>query len=304
MRFAVWLDAALPWPELLAAACHADATGWDGVYLADHLLDVGFGVGPPGECWTSLGGLAARTSRVRLGPLVTCVSYRHPALIANMAATVDRISSGRFVLGVGSGWSDLEHNAFGFAVAHGKDRSARLGEACAVIRSLLRGDRVSSEGAFYSLTDICISPRPTQTALPILVGGAGALARSVAARYADEWNMWGLPEHCRSAVRRVEDRCLEIGRPPSELTFSAQALFSRPNEPLLPAWTASGAPRAVLEHVDEIADVIQAYHDAGVNEVVVPTFEIDGRQRLIDFLDWFQAGVWRSGLHSVTPALP
>jgi alkanesulfonate monooxygenase SsuD/methylene tetrahydromethanopterin reductase-like flavin-dependent oxidoreductase (luciferase family) len=137
MRFSVWPNAAGSWEDLLDIARHAEATGWDGIWIADHFMpNTADAVGPTNECWTTVAALAASVPRVRLGTLVTGNTYRHPAVLAKMAANVDMISGGRLVLGLGSGWQENEHSAYGIPFHTIGGRLNRLDEACQVIRSL------------------------------------------------------------------------------------------------------------------------------------------------------------------------
>ena len=136
MRFVIWIGTEHPWQEVAETARVADATGWDGIYLADHFMpnEQPTPLGPRLEAWTALGALAALTTNARLGVLVSGNTYRHPAILANMAATTDRISGGRLVLGLGAGWQENEHEAYGIDLYEVPERLARLEEACQVVR--------------------------------------------------------------------------------------------------------------------------------------------------------------------------
>jgi alkanesulfonate monooxygenase SsuD/methylene tetrahydromethanopterin reductase-like flavin-dependent oxidoreductase (luciferase family) len=207
---------------LRVLARHTDAAGWHAIYLPDHFMPhdpTGDPLnGPVAECWTTLSALATQTSRVHLGSLVSGNTYRHPALGAKMAATLDQISSGRVVLGVGAGWQPNEHIAYGIPLPDAVKRIAALEEACAVLRTLLDEDRSTISGATYRLLDAPCDPKPVQARLPLLVGGGGEqLTMRVAARYADVWHTWADP---LSFVRKhaVLDRhCLGVGRDPADI---------------------------------------------------------------------------------------
>ena len=198
MRFSVWTSTNQPWSEVLATARHAEASGWDGVWVADHFM--GNVPGPtPAEVPTLEAGsvvaaLGAAVPRVRIGTLVYGNTYRHPAVLANMAATADHVSGGRFVLGIGAGWQVNEHEQYGIELPPVRARVDRFAEAIQVIRSLLREPTTTLAGEHYRLTDALCEPKPVQTPLPILVGAKGDRMISIAARYADEWNAWGLPD--------------------------------------------------------------------------------------------------------------
>lgn len=192
--------------------------GFDGLWLVDHFWANGMPDADFLEGWTTLGALAAATTRLRLGLMVTCVSYRNPALLAKMAATVDQISGGRIELGLGAGWMDSEYKAYGYEFPSTGTRLAQLEEALEIITRMMRESRSSFEGRHYRVEDAPNLPKPVQSPLPITIGGAGEkkLLR-LAARYAQRWNcpmnsahdverLHGiLAAHCRDADRNVDD---------------------------------------------------------------------------------------------------
>jgi len=174
MRFSVWPGSHRPWDEVLSTALTAEREGWDGLWFADHFMpNTPSGDGPTLEVWAVLAALAHATDRLRLGPLVTSVTYRHPAVVANAAAAVDVISGGRLVLGLGAGWQANEHAAYGLELGDVPTRSDRLEEAAGIIRSLLRDDRTTVDGRFFTITDAPNEPKPVQPRLPLLVAGKG-----------------------------------------------------------------------------------------------------------------------------------
>ena len=150
MRFSIWPAAAQPWEDIREISAHCEETGWDGVYIADHFMPNHSGPEPRDgdmlECWSLLAALAVAVPRVRLAPLVTSVTYRHPAVLANIAATTDRISGGRLALGIGAGWQENEHAAYGVALGTIKERLDRFEEACQIITGLLNEDRTCPRG--------------------------------------------------------------------------------------------------------------------------------------------------------------
>lgn len=198
LRFgaAFWINRT-GWPALRDAALAAEAGGWDSLWLDDHLLcDEGDDLDPKLEGWTTLAALAPLTSRVRLGHLVTAVTFRNLGVIAKMATTLDHVSGGRFVLGLGAGWHPREHAAFGIDFGSGVgERLDRLDEAAGLLRRLLDGEVVTHHGRFYDLDRAACAPRPLQARLPILIGGTGRTKtlRTVA-RVADAWNAYATPE--------------------------------------------------------------------------------------------------------------
>lgn len=185
MKLSLCVDPGRSWPEALALAQQADSAGWHAVYVCDHFMPhnpAGDPAdGPMLECWTVLTALAALTARVRLGTLVLGNACRHPAVVANMAATLDQVSPGRLVLGLGAGWQANEYAAYGIALPALRDRVAILGEACAVIRSLLDSRRSTMNGEYYRLTDAPCDPKPVSR-IGLLVGGGGLGVMRVAAR--------------------------------------------------------------------------------------------------------------------------
>ncbi|MBF8290297.1 MAG: class flavin-dependent oxidoreductase [Chloroflexi bacterium] len=217
MRFgaAFWIQRS-DWPSLRDAALAAEAAGFDSVWLDDHLLsDEGDWTSPKLEGWTALAALAPLTRRVTLGHLVAANTFRNPGLVAKQATTIDHLSGGRFVLGIGGGWFEREHDAFGLDFGSGfGERLDRLDEAVGLIRRLLDGETVTHDGRFYHLRDAVCAPRPVQDRLPILVGGSGRTKtlRTVA-RYADLWNAYGEPGRIAEVSGWLQERCEEAGRP-------------------------------------------------------------------------------------------
>jgi F420-dependent oxidoreductase-like protein len=203
------------WPEVRDACVMAERMGWDSVWIDDHLLvDEGDWTDAKFEGWTMLSALAVLTDRVRLGLLVAANTFREPGLTAKLAATVDHLSNGRLVLGLGGGWFEREHDAFGIDFGAGfGERLDRLDEAVALIRRLLDGETVTHDGRYYTMHEAVCRPRPVQARLPILIGGSGPTKTlRTTARYADLWNGYGSPERLAAATEALRTRCLEEGR--------------------------------------------------------------------------------------------
>lgn len=278
MRFSFWPDAAQPWADILATARHAEATGWDGIYVADHFLpSMGDPGGPVHECWGLLAGLAASVPRLRLGSLVCGNTYRHPAVLANQAATVDRVSGGRLVLGLGAGWQQNEHDAYGIPLPAPRERLDMLEEACEVVTGLLREQRTTFRGTHYSLTDAPCEPKPTQARLPLLIGGGGEKRTlRIAARFADAWNVWGTPETLAHKGAVLDGHCEAVGRDPGEIERSTQALlFMSDDESFLQRIRDAELPRPTLVGTPgEVAETLSHYAAAGVDELIVPDFTL------------------------------
>jgi alkanesulfonate monooxygenase SsuD/methylene tetrahydromethanopterin reductase-like flavin-dependent oxidoreductase (luciferase family) len=216
MRFgaAFWMQQT-DWPSLRDACLAAEQAGFDSLWLDDHLLsDEGDWHPPKFEGWTSLAALAALTTRPTLGLLVAANTLRNPGLAAKMAATIDNVSGGRFILGMGGGWFEREHEAFGFVFGAGfGERLDRLEEAIALIERLLAGEKVTHDGPFYRLVDAICRPLPIQARVPILIGGSGRKKTlRTTALHADLWNGFGEPERIAETSEVLRERCAEVGR--------------------------------------------------------------------------------------------
>ncbi len=291
MRFSVWPNVSQPWSDVLEIVRHAEATGWDGVYVADHFMGSGGEFGPdltPNlEATGVLAGLATVTDRVRLGSLVFGNTYRHPAVLAKWAATVDHLSGGRLLLGIGAGWQENEHEQYGIDLPAPRERLDRFEEACQVIRGLLTQERTDVDGEHYRLTGACAEPKPVQARLPMLIGGKGDRMMGIVARHADEWNMWGLPETIAERTAVLERRCEAIGRDPGEIARSAQALVRLTDDPkAADEFVTRTGPRAAIAGPPErFAEVCAEWQEVGLDEVIVPDFTLGQGARKLDALD-------------------
>lgn len=208
------------WPSLRDAVIAADSAGADDIWIDDHLLsDEGERSDAKFEAWSTLAAVATVTERARLGLLVAANTFRNPGLTAKLATTVDHISGGRVILGLGGGWFAEEHDAFGIPFGAGfGERLDRLGEAVALIRRLLDGERVSWNGRFYPMRDALVAPRPVQRHLPILIGGSGPTKTlPLVARHADLWNAYGSPRSLQPSDQTLRAACAAIGRDPDEV---------------------------------------------------------------------------------------
>ena len=215
------------WAEYVAMARAAEAAGFDSMWLGDHLLYRGDGRPErgPWEAWTLLSALSAVTERIDLGPLVACLAFHPPALIAKMAATVDEVSGGRLVLGVGAGWNEPEFRAFGIPFDH---RVSRFEESFEIVRRLLSGERVTLPGRFWQADDAVLLPKPARRP-PIMVGSAGERVLSIALPHVDAWNTWydnysNTPEGFAALNAKVSDMAVQVGRRPAEIARSACVL--------------------------------------------------------------------------------
>jgi alkanesulfonate monooxygenase SsuD/methylene tetrahydromethanopterin reductase-like flavin-dependent oxidoreductase (luciferase family) len=291
MRFSLWANLAQPWPEVLAAAKHAEATGWDGVYVADHFMGdnekAGGKVSPTFEATAAMAGLATVTARVRLGSLVFGITYRHPAVLANWAKTVDHMSDGRLLLGIGAGWQINEHEQYGIELGRPGVRIDRFEEACQVLDGLLRAPVANVDGEYYRLADAVMEPKPVQQQLPILIGGTGDRMMHVVARHADEWNMWSSPERFAERSAALDAACSKIDRDPATIARSTQALFFLGDDlDKIDGLIQRVAPRpAVGGHAERLIEAVQGWQDVGVDEVIVPDFTLGSGAQKLESLD-------------------
>ena len=279
---------------MLALAQRAEALGFDGVHFADHFLPSTGNLGAPTlECWSVLAALAARVPRVALGPLVCGATYRHPYVLAKMAATVDHVSGGRLVLGIGAAWQENEHVAYGVAFPPLRERLALLDESCAALRSLFENASTTLAGRHVALRDAVLEPKPVQRRLPLLVGGSGErVTLRIAARHADAWNSWGLPDAMRHLNAVLDRHCAAIGRDPRAIRRSAVAHFHLTGDRDEATRLRTARPhRAIAGDAAEIRDAIAAYADAGVDEIVVPDFTWGRAEERLAALERFGSAV-------------
>lgn len=218
------------WADWLRLADASERLGLEGLFRSDHYFS-GVGVGGRGstDAWTLLAGLAARTDRLRLGTLVSPVTFRAPALLAKAAVTVDEISGGRVEIGLGAGWWEEEHVGHGFSFHDVAGRWDRLEEQVEVVHGLLTEDRFSFEGSHYVLRDVEFLPKGVQRPHPpLILGGTtvGPRMRSLVGRFADEFNtVGGTPEEVRARFGRARRGCEEVGRDPATLVTSLMTWF-------------------------------------------------------------------------------
>jgi alkanesulfonate monooxygenase SsuD/methylene tetrahydromethanopterin reductase-like flavin-dependent oxidoreductase (luciferase family) len=257
----------VPYATVREMAQGAEAGGLDSVWVYDHLL-FRFGDAPTTglyECWTILSAIAEATHRVELGTVVLCTAFRNPAILAKMAGTLDAISGGRLILGIGAGWHDPEFEAFGFPTDH---KVGRFEEALTVISDLIRTGRADLEGKYVTVRDVVLIP-PARPDIPILVAAKKPRMFELTARHADAWNMawFGLPDERLAAGRQgLADACERVGRDPSTLAITVNLevrfpdLGPRPDEAPGPA--LKGSP-------ETIAEGLAAHAALGADHVIV-----------------------------------
>ncbi len=284
MRFGAQLwSQASPWAGFRDTALAAEAAGWDGVWTWDHLLAIQ-GPWEQGifEGWTSLAAVAAVTRRVKVGLMVGANTFRRPGHTAKLATTLDHISDGRAVLGIGGAWFEREHDAFDIDFGAGfGERLDRLDESVAIMRRLLDGERFSFEGTHYTIRDAVCEPRPVQAHLPILVGGSGPkkTLRTVALR-ADAWNTSGTIEDATRNLGILREHCAAVGRDFAEIELTISF-------PIVIRDTEAAARRAIEDlcrhnGIPEIggipnlagppaaiADALRPYVDLGFRHIMV-----------------------------------
>jgi probable F420-dependent oxidoreductase len=257
------------WPELISMARAAEAAGFDSLWLGDHLLyDLPGGLARgPWEVWTSLAALAAVTERVQLGPLVASTSFHAPAMLAKQAATVDAISGGRLILGLGAGWNEREYRAFGFPYDH---RVSRFEEAFTIIRTLLREGRADVDGAYYRVENCVLDPGPVRPGgPPLMLGSIGPRMLRIGLPHVDAWNVWwsdygNTPEGFAAVRARVEEAAVQAGRAPGEVEATAAVLVGLPGGAgrlMGEAYDAEVPP--VQGSPEEIAGQLAAMAEAG-----------------------------------------
>jgi alkanesulfonate monooxygenase SsuD/methylene tetrahydromethanopterin reductase-like flavin-dependent oxidoreductase (luciferase family) len=220
------------WDELQEQWLFADETGWDSAWAFDHFFSLRDGeLGPCLEGWTLLAALAARTSRLQIGLLVNGNTHRNPALLAKQAVTVDIISGGRSILGVGAAWHEREHAAYGIEFPAARERVDRFGEAMELHRLLETQERATFEGRYYSLDNAPFEPKPVNGHIPILIGSTGARMLRHVATYADLWDGGGSPDEMQAHGARLNALCAEIGRDPAAIRWT----YSTGSDPLASA---------------------------------------------------------------------
>jgi probable F420-dependent oxidoreductase len=263
------------WPEVEAMARAAEEVGFESIWLGDHLLYRGDGREErgPWEVWTQLAAIAAVTERVRLGPLVACASFHPPGLIAKMAASVDEISGGRFVLGLGAGWNETEYRAFGLPYDH---RVSRFQESFAIVRRLVAGERVNVAGRYWSADDLVLLPPPARR-VPLMIGSNGPRMLSIALPHVDWWNTWydrygNTVDGFAELNAFVTEAAEQAGRDPAEVQRSTAVLVELDPEAVKrPHSDRKAAPIPL----DGLRAYLDALADAGADEAILILRPID-----------------------------
>jgi F420-dependent oxidoreductase-like protein len=302
MRIGIMIEGqeGLTWERWFRIADAVESLGLEGLWRSDHFFSLmGEPERPALECWSTLTALAQRTTRIPFGPLVSPMTFRHPALLARMAAAVDGLSNGRLVLGVGAGWNDQEHAAFGIPLPPLAERFDRLEEGIAVIKALWQGGPVDLDGRYYRLRGASAYPRPVQQPGPALLVGVDGEVRllRVVAREADEWNSHAPgPEAYRAKRAKLEEHCRAVGRNPEAIrrSWMGGVLIGRDARDLATKGRWMQSFLAALSNVDEnavpealrqrhwlvgtpeqVATQLEAWSAVGVQRVMLQWYNLD-----------------------------
>jgi alkanesulfonate monooxygenase SsuD/methylene tetrahydromethanopterin reductase-like flavin-dependent oxidoreductase (luciferase family) len=248
--------------DLVSMAMAARDVGFEAIWFADHFTmgaeDEMAGVW---EAWTMMAAVAARVPDVQIGPLVTCTGFRNPGVIAKMAEAMDEISGGRFILGIGAGWNELEYRQFGFPFDY---RASRFEDAFQIVHSLLRDGQADYQGRFFQANNAVNIPRgPRTSGLPLLIGSNGDRLLKTVARYADAWNSdWEAgPEKMAKLIAKVDAACEAVGRDPASLVKTGSARFAMDDQD-------ASRTDAVAGTVDEMAERLVAFQRLGLRHFV------------------------------------
>jgi F420-dependent oxidoreductase-like protein len=288
------------WPVLRDAAVRADRAGLDSLWTWDHLMAI---VGPWDqpilEGWATLAALASLTEHATLGLMVGANTFRNPGLTAKLATTLDHVSGGRAVLGIGGAWFGREHDGYGIDFGSGfGERLDRLDESVSLLRRLLDGERIGEHvGRFYRMRDALVAPRPVQRRLPILIGGSGPKKTlRTTARYADAWNAGGTLEDLRRKDATLRERCAEVGRNPDEIERTTSVWMSIRDDPaearrVLAANAAANGDTLADDDVayvgspQKIADELRPIVELGFGHVIIDAmapYDAETLERLPD----------------------
>jgi alkanesulfonate monooxygenase SsuD/methylene tetrahydromethanopterin reductase-like flavin-dependent oxidoreductase (luciferase family) len=279
----------VPFSELINMAQAAEAVGFDSVWLGDHLLyDLAVGPRGPWEVWTSLAALAASTERVLLGPLVASAGFHEPTMLAKQAATVDGISGGRLILGLGSGWNEREYSAFGFPFDR---RVSRFAEAFTIIRTLLADGRIDFAGEFYRAENCVLHPRAVRAGgPPLMVGSVRPRMLSITLPFIDAWNVWwsdygNTPGGFAELKTKVDQQAIEYGRASGSVSATCAVLVQLEGGTGRQMGSYGDRPvEPIRGTADEVAEHIRAFAAAGAEHVQLV---VDPITR--DSIEWFAA---------------
>jgi alkanesulfonate monooxygenase SsuD/methylene tetrahydromethanopterin reductase-like flavin-dependent oxidoreductase (luciferase family) len=260
------------WSDIRAMALRAEEVGFDSLWVEDHLLLRPDGQEPQGlwECWSIVAALAALTSHVEIGTYVACTAFRNPALLAKMADTVDEISGGRLILGLGAGWNETDFTSFGYPFDH---LVSRFEEALTIIRKLLRDGQIDCEGVYYAARDCELRPRgPRRSGPPILVGASGPRMLEITARLADAWNGACNTVSGYAPLRaQVDAACEAVGREPASLERTTAVLVDFTEGQAIPSSFNPARLPPLSGNAEQIADTLRDLASSGVSHAQITT---------------------------------
>src|SRR5829696_1230302 len=252
-QYSIVLGQRMTFPELLQKTLETEALRFDGLFLVDHFYGLFDVMDPTHEAYTMLAALAPFTQSLRLGVMVCGNTYRNPAFLLKQAVTVDHISGGRVDFGVGAGWTEREHEAYGWPFPSARERVDRFAEALEIWDRLQQDERTTYEGQHYQIVDAPFEPKPLQQPrMPLLIGGSGPRMLRLAARHADIWNAVGTPDEVGAVNQRLDAACAMEGRDPASLVRTVSPRIN------------------LLESVDAFVDGVAAYRAAGFRDIYLP----------------------------------
>ena len=256
LRFGLCVDQNLSWPKTVERWRLFEELGFDSVWDCDHYTQPSRPTGPYFEAWTLLSALAGLTSRIRIGVLVSCNTFRHPYLLAKEASTVDHVSGGRLEFGLGAGWFEPEQRMLGTPLPEKAELVGRFREAVEICDSLFRNEVTTYEGRWYQLREAAFRPLPVQKPRPpFTLGAHRPRMLAIVARYADSWNSYGPPGVIRERNAVLDEQCAAIGRDPGSLRRSLYYSIAREADP----WAS----------VDAFQDVVGRYREIGIDEFIL-----------------------------------
>lgn len=261
LRFGICVDQNLPFDTLVARWQYFEELGFDSVWDCDHFNQPSSPTGPYFEGWTLLAALASRTERIRIGVLVSSNTFRHPALLAQQAVTLDHISNGRLEVGLGAGWFVPEHERFGIPFPAPGELVGRFHEAVRIVDSLLVNQTTTFEGRYYRLKDAYVRPAPLQKPRPpFTLGAHRPRMLRICAEYADTWNSFGTVEEMRERNKVLDEHCAAVERDPRDLRRSFYVWAAQVE--------AQGLPDP-FESVAAFEEVVGRYREAGIDEFII-----------------------------------
>jgi F420-dependent oxidoreductase-like protein len=272
------------WENLRRHVLVVDRLGFDSLWVWDHFYSINGDLHRPNlEGWQLQAAYAALTEHVRIGCLVSGITHRHPAVLANMATTLDNISNGRAILGIGAAWNALEHNAYGIDLGTPGERSRRFAEAAKIIRQLIDGQRVTYSGTYYELNNAEVLVRPVQKRLPILIGGGGERRTlRTTARYADLWHGWGSPQDIAHKMSVLRAHCDDVGRDANAIdVVSGKRVVIRKDrgearrvlEAIARTHGMTSPPDAFIGSSEDVVELVSGYAAIAVKEFIAPFTE-------------------------------